>query len=59
MKMFFESLSNHCPLIWIFSSRSLNNNINTLHDRALQIAYNNLNFIFNALLVKDSSVTVH
>ena len=35
MKAFIESQLGHCPLIWMFHSRTLNNRINRLLERAL------------------------
>ena len=37
MKAFIKSHFNYCPLIWMFHSRTLNNKINRLHERALII----------------------
>ena len=37
MKAFIESQFNCCPLIWMFHSRTINNKINRLHERALRI----------------------
>ena len=45
--------------IWMFHSRSLNNKINRLHEGCLLIIYNNKRSIFEELLVKDNSVSVH
>ena len=39
MKTFVESQFNYCPLIWMLHSRTLNNKINRLHERALRIVY--------------------
>ena len=39
MKAFVLSQFNYCPLVWMFHSRELNNRINRIHERALQIAY--------------------
>ena len=36
-----ESQFNYCPLVWMFHSRTLNNRINRLHKRALQLVYIN------------------
>ena len=36
MKAFIESQFGYCPLIWMFHSRTLNNRINRLHERALR-----------------------
>ena len=38
-KTFIESQINYCPLFWMFHSRTLNNKINRLHERALRIVY--------------------
>ena len=35
MKAFIESQFNYCPLIWMFHSRTVNNRINRIHERAL------------------------
>ena len=36
-KAFVESQFSYCPLIWMFHSRELNNEINRIHERALRI----------------------
>ena len=59
MKSFIESQFSYCPLIWMFCSRSMNNRINRLHERALRIVYNDYANSFESLLVKDGSVTIH
>ena len=59
MKTFIESQFNYCPLIWMFHSRTLNNKINRLHERALRIVYRNDALTFKDLLGLDSSVTIH
>ena len=50
MKAFITSQFSYCPLTWMFHSRSLNNKINRIHERALR---------FSELLDLDNSVTVH
>ena len=40
-------------------SRSLNNRINTLHERGLRLAYNDFTFFFTELLQKDNPVTIY
>ena len=40
-------------------NRSLNNNINRIHERALRIVYRVQKSPFKELLEKDNSVTVH
>ena len=37
MKAFFDSQFSHCPLVWMFHSRSINTKINSLHYRALRM----------------------
>ena len=59
MKAFIESQFGYCPLIWMFHSRSLNNEINQIHERALRITYNDKSSSFQDLLKKDNSVSIH
>ena len=51
--------SRHCPLIWIFYSRKLNHRINKIHECALRIVYNDHQCIFEELLERDNSFTIH
>ena len=53
MKVFIESL------IWMFHSRTLNNQINRLHERALRIIYSGYKSSFCELLEKDKSFLIH
>ena len=59
MKAFIESQFGYCPLVWMFHSRSLNNKINRIHERALRITYNDKSSSFQNLLEKDNSGTIH
>ena len=59
MKAFIESQFNYCPLIWMFHSRTLNNKINRIHERALRTVYSDYNSSFNELLDKDGSFMIH
>ena len=43
----------------MFHSRGLNNKINSLHERALRITYGDRSSLFEDLLKKDNSVSVH
>ena len=43
----------------MFHSRSLNNKINYLHERALRITYGDRSSSFENLLKKDNSVFIH
>ena len=55
---FFNSQFSYCPLIWMFCSMS-NNKINKLQERSLRILYKDDCSNFEALLKKNSSVTIH
>ena len=59
MKTFIESQFNYCPLLWMCHSRTLNNKINKLHERALRVVYKNDDLTFKQLLEKDNSFTIH
>ena len=54
-----ESQFSYCPLIWMFHSRTLNNKINRLHEKALRIVYADFKANFDELLEKDSSFSIH
>ena len=59
MKSFVTSQFSYCPLIWMFHGRRLNNKINSIHERALRIAYQDNTSAFQELLNKDNSVSIH
>ena len=59
MKAFIESQFNYCPLIWMFHSRTMNNKINRIHERALRIVYSDYSSKFDELLKKDGSFSIH
>ena len=59
MKTFITSQFNYAPLTWMFHSRTLNNKINKLHERALRLVYNDENLTFQELLGLDNSITIH
>ena len=56
---FIESQFNHCPMAWMFHSRTLNNKINKLHERALRLVYKDKSLTFKQLLDKDQSFSIH
>ena len=58
-KAFIESQFNYCPLVWMFHSRTMNNRINRIHERALRIAYKNNEASFEQLLLIDNSFSIH
>ena len=53
MKTFIESQFNHCPLIWMFHSRTMNNTVIRIHARALRLVYSDHVSPFDELLKKD------
>ena len=59
MKSFVTSQFGYCPLIWMFHSRRLNNKINSIHERALWITYQDYMSTFQELLNKGNSVSIH
>ena len=59
MKTFIESQFSYCPLVWMFCSRSMNNKINHIHERALRLVYQDYTTTFENLLKKDGSLTFH
>lgn len=59
MKTFITTYFNYCPIIWMFCSRKMNNLINNVHKRALRVAYNDYDSTFEALLLKDHTLTIH
>ena len=59
LNAFILSQFGYCPLVWMFHSRKLNHRINTLHERALRIVYQDSKSSFNELLTKSESFTIH
>ena len=59
MKAFIDTQFAYCPLIWMYHSRTQNNKINRLHERALRIVYMDSNLSFSQLLDMDNSVSVY
>ena len=59
IKAYITSQFGYCPLIWMFHNRSLNNKINSLHERALRITYGDRSSSLENLLKKDNSVSTH
>ena len=58
MNVFFKSQFNYCPIVWRCCNRSLNQ-IYRLHERCLQIVYDDKISNFNELLLKDDPVSIH
>ena len=58
-KTFIISQFNHCLLVWMFHTKQLNNRINSLHEKALRVTYQDRNSSFSELLNLDKSVSIH
>ena len=50
---------SYCPLILLFGSKGVNNEINTIHKRALRILYGDYESILEELVDRDKSKTTH
>ena len=50
---------NYCPLIWMFSFKAANNEINRKHKRALRVLHKNNNSSFDKCLMKEAGITIH
>ena len=50
---------SYCPLVWMCHSRTLNNKINKLHERALRLVYGDRQSTLEELLNIDKSITIH
>ena len=57
---FITSQFSNCLIVWVFHSRTLNNQINKIHEKLLRLAYKNETFSsFDDLLKRDKSVSIH
>ena len=59
MNAFFNAQFSYCPLTWMFHSRKLNNKINKLHEKCLQIVYNNNTSTYEELRETDNFISVN
>ena len=59
IKAYFESQFKYCPLVWMCHGRQVNNKIYCLHERALRMIYEDSTSLFDTLLYKDMSFSVH
>ena len=55
LKAFIESQFSYCLPIWMLHSRTLDNNVNCLHKKALKIAQSDFKAKFDELMKKDGS----
>ena len=54
-----KSQFSYCPLIWMFCSRTLNNLINQIHERALRLIHNDHVSSFQDILEMTKEKAVH
>ena len=59
MNSFFWSQFIYCPHEWMCHNRILNNKINYLNKRCLNIVHNDRKSTYEHLLIRDKSVSVH
>ena len=59
MKPFITYQFSYCPLVWMFHSKTLNNKISSIHERALRITYYDRKSFFEKLLRKENTVSIH
>lgn len=59
VKSYVTSQFNYCSLLWSYTSRSNNNRINSLHERALRLVDGDSNLDFSELLAKYRCKTNH
>ena len=58
-KSIIDSQFSYCPLIWMFCSRTSNNSLNHIHERALRLTYNNYFDTYDQLLLISNESTIH
>ena len=54
-----KSHLSYCPLIWVFTSRYLNNALNSIHERALRLIYDDYKLHFDRILADNRQKTTH
>ena len=50
---------NYCPLIWMFSSKAANNEINRTNKRALRVLHKEYDASFELCLQREADTTIH
>ena len=56
---YIEAQFKYCPITWMFCSRSYNNKINKLQERALRLIYDDYESSLDVLLNKNISFSIH
>lgn len=59
MDAFSKSQFKHFPLIWMCLNTKNSNKVNRVHERCLEIIYNDKQSSLNALLYQDSSIHIY
>ena len=59
MNSLYKLQFSYCPLVWMCHSRTINKEINHLHERCLRVIYNDKISSFKELLERDRSVSMH
>ena len=59
LNSFVTSHFSCCPIGWMFHSRKLNERINQIHERALEIDYKDFESPFQELLIEDNSLDIY
>ena len=54
-----KSQFSYCPLIWMFTSRYLNNALNSIHERASRLIYNDYKLLFDRILEDNRQKSIH
>ena len=57
-KSFIISQFNCCPIVWMHHGRGLNNKTNNIHERTLNIVYQDKKSSFKTLLKRDKSTPI-
>ena len=58
LNSFFNSQFSYCPLIWMFYSRIMNNEINWLRERCMWLIYKDKTSSLEELLEQDKSILI-
>ena len=56
---FFESTFGYCPLIWMFSNKGSNNELNKVHRRGLKLLVDRNNRTYEELLDETGCIKIH
>ena len=60
MNAFITSQFSYCPLLWMSHSRTMNNRIDKIYEKALKLVYKyETNFSLDDSLKKNKSVSIH